>query len=86
MLRGDRLTVIERGQVYWLQGPLEGREENGVAHPHLVLQETEINLSRVETVPKHRLDRLLGRLSEERVREVLQGMAQRARFGVPQEE
>lgn len=120
------MDLIERGQVYWLREPVEGKEVSGVSHPHVVLQETEINMSRVETVvvcaistnrnrafevgnvlleageaglpkqsfvavghvsavPKEQLGRLSGKLTEDRVREILHGISQRARFSVLEE-
>ena len=42
--------MIEQGDVYWLNGLVEGELGNGIAHPHVVLQDTAINASRIDTV------------------------------------
>jgi mRNA interferase MazF len=42
--------VIEKGQIYWLLSPVKYENDSSVSHPHVVIQETAINLSRIETI------------------------------------
>ena len=42
--------MIEKGQIYWLKEPIESEYGNMIAHPQVVIQETAINQSRIETI------------------------------------
>lgn len=42
--------MIEIGDIFWLRSPIGREADSGIAHPHVVLQATALNASRIDTI------------------------------------
>ena len=56
--------VFRKGELYWIPSPEQGSGGKGIAHPHVILQETVLNQSRIPTIVVCALSTNLKRVSE----------------------
>lgn len=47
---GEGRIIIHQGDIYWVQLEGPGGSEQGICHPHVVIQENILNQSRINTV------------------------------------